>query len=108
MHSYESGSQSFPPGTVNNSPAEAGGIAAGDDPNGRNGDGAAGIGGPWICFLLPYIEQPALYQNFLLIQSQRPEVVDWFGNATYAATPIGNSHLQGFDCPSHPTPEPTN
>src|SRR5690242_12997045 len=64
LHNYEGDNQTFPPGTVNTSPA-ASPIAAGDDPNGRNGSGAAGIGGPWICFLLPYIEQPGLYQNFL-------------------------------------------
>jgi prepilin-type N-terminal cleavage/methylation domain-containing protein/prepilin-type processing-associated H-X9-DG protein len=103
LHNYESANKVFPPGTVNNSVAGSNGATtAGDDPNGHNGDGTAGIGGPWICFLLPYIEQPGLYNNFMLIQSQRPEVVDWFGNATYAATPIGNSHLTGFDCPAQP------
>ena len=92
----------FPPGTVNLSPA-SGTIAAGDDPNGRNGGGAVGIGGPWICFILPYIEQEALYRNFEQIESERPEVVDWFGNATYATTaPIGDKHLKAMDCPSHP------
>jgi prepilin-type N-terminal cleavage/methylation domain-containing protein/prepilin-type processing-associated H-X9-DG protein len=95
LHNYESTYKKFPPGTVNLS-------ANPDDPNGRNGSGAVGIGGPWICFLLPYIEQPGLYQNFEKIRTERPEVVDWFGNATYAATPVGDSHLVMMDCPSHP------
>jgi len=41
LHNYESTHQSLPPGTVNLSPA-AGAIAAGDDPNGRNGSKNAG------------------------------------------------------------------
>jgi prepilin-type N-terminal cleavage/methylation domain-containing protein/prepilin-type processing-associated H-X9-DG protein len=96
LHTYESANQVFPPGTINKS-------ANPNDPNGRNGGGAVGIGGPWICFILPYIEQEALHRNFRLIESQRPEVVDWFGNATYATTaPIGHEHLNAMDCPSHP------
>ena len=102
LHNYEAANKVFPPGTVNHSPAGSNGAAYGDDPNGHNGDGVPGIGGPWICFLLPYIEQPGLYNNFLLIQSQEAEVVDWFGNGAYAATPIGNSHLQAMDCPAQP------
>ena len=101
LHNFESANKVFPPGTVNTNPGTAP-VAYGDDPNGQSGDGNPGIGGPWICFILPYIEQPGLYSNFLLIQSQRAEVVDWFGNATYAATPIGNTHLQMMDCPAHP------
>src|SRR5262245_63721391 len=54
LHTYESAHKKFPPGTVNLSPAN-GAIAAGDDPNGRNGSGAVGIGAPWICFILPNI-----------------------------------------------------
>jgi prepilin-type processing-associated H-X9-DG protein len=73
-----------------------------NDPNGRNGSGAVGIGGPWICFILPNIEQQTLYQHFKKIESERPEVVDWFGNGTYAATPIGDQHLDAMDCPAHP------
>jgi prepilin-type N-terminal cleavage/methylation domain-containing protein/prepilin-type processing-associated H-X9-DG protein len=101
LHSYESANKKFPPGTVNLSPA-SGAIAAGDDPNGRNGSGRVGIGGPWICFILPHIEQQALYQNFKKIEAERPEVVDWFGNGTYAATQIGDKHLAAMDCPAHP------
>lgn len=101
LHNHESAFKYFPPGTVNLSPATAT-IAAGDDPNGRNGNGTVGIGGPWICFLLPFVEQQKLYDNFKLIESQRPEVVDWFGNGTYAATPVGDQHLVVMDCPAHP------
>jgi prepilin-type N-terminal cleavage/methylation domain-containing protein len=93
LHNYQSTFSVFPPGTVN---------PLGDDVNGRNGSGSAGIGGPWICFLLPYVDQTGLYNNFSKIVSERPEVVDWFGNGTYAATPIGNSHLPLMDCPTHP------
>jgi prepilin-type N-terminal cleavage/methylation domain-containing protein len=101
MHNYESANLCFPTGTINASPA-SGSIAAGDDPNGRNGAGPIGIGAPWICLMLSYLEQPGLLANSNLIISQRPEVVDWYGNATYAATPIGNKHFDAMDCPSHP------
>jgi type II secretory pathway pseudopilin PulG len=102
LHNYESSNGSFPPGTVNLSPA-SGSIAAGDDPNGRNGGGAVGIGAPWICFILPQIEQDALHRNFRTIEAQRPEVVDWFGHASYVNTaPIGAQRLPAMDCPSHP------
>lgn len=101
VHSFESTNRVLPPGTINKSPA-SGSIAAGDDPNGRNGSGTVGIGGPWICFILPHMEQNTLYQYFKKIESERPEVVDWFGNGTYAATPIGDQHLEAMDCPAHP------
>jgi prepilin-type N-terminal cleavage/methylation domain-containing protein/prepilin-type processing-associated H-X9-DG protein len=102
LHSFEGANKVFPPGTVNLSPA-SGTIAAGDDPNGRNGSGAVGIGAPWIVFLLPYIDQGPLFKNYELIASQKPEIVDWFGHATYATTaPIGDQHLKVMDCPSHP------
>ena len=102
LHNFEGEYKVLPPGTVNLSPA-SGGVAAGDDPNGRNGGGAVGIGGPWICFILPYIDQLALYQNFRTIETQRPEVVDWFGHASYVTTaPIGATHLITMDCPSQP------
>jgi hypothetical protein len=77
LHTYESASKKFPPGVINLSPA-SGSIAAGDDPNGRNGSGAIGIGGPWICMILPQIEQEALYRNFKKIESEKPEVVNFF------------------------------
>jgi prepilin-type processing-associated H-X9-DG protein len=71
--------------------------------DGKNGNGTVGIGGPWICFLLPYVDQEPLYRNFKLIESERPEVVDWFGNSTYATrAPIGDQHLIVMDCPTHP------
>jgi prepilin-type N-terminal cleavage/methylation domain-containing protein len=102
MHNYEEVFKVFPTGTINASPA-SGAIAAGDDPNGRNGGGAIGIGGPWICLMLPYIEQPVLHTYFMKIVHEKPEAVDWFGHATYVTTaPIGAQHLPAMDCPSHP------
>ena len=103
-HNYHDRHNRLPPGTINLSPA-SGSIAAGDDPNGRNGSGAVGIGAPWICLILPDMEQSALYANYQRIERERPEVVDWFGNGTYAATPIGNKHLAAMDCPTHPLSE---
>ena len=99
LHNYLSSAGVFPPGTVN-------GSATGpDDVNGHNGGGTAGIGGPWICHLLPYVDQANLYSNFSKIVNERVEAVDWFGNGTYAATPIGNTHLGIMDCPTHPRNE---
>jgi hypothetical protein len=83
----------FPTGTIN---------PVGDDPNGRNGSGQPGIGAPWICMMLPQLEQPTLFEYFMKICKEKPEVVDWFGNASYAATQIGEKHLKVMDCPSHP------
>ncbi|MGE0756889.1 MAG: DUF1559 domain-containing protein [Pirellulaceae bacterium] len=96
MHNYESTHGQFPTGTINARTDNP------NDPNGRNGGGAVGIGGPWICLMLPFLEQQALHNNFMKIVNERPEVVDWFGNATYAATPIGDKHLPSMDCPTHP------
>src|SRR6056297_3108128 len=92
MHNYHSTLNLFPSGVIN---------PAGDDPNGKHGSGAPGMGGPWICLMLPYIEQPALHDNFMKIVSERNEAVDWFGNGTYAATPIGDTRISAMDCPSH-------
>jgi prepilin-type N-terminal cleavage/methylation domain-containing protein len=93
LHNYEGVMTCFPTGTIN---------PVGDDPNGRNGSGQPGIGAPWICMMLAQLEQPTLFANFMKICNERPEVVDWFGNATYAATQIGDRHLNVMDCPSHP------
>ncbi|MCI0360400.1 MAG: DUF1559 domain-containing protein [Planctomycetaceae bacterium] len=105
LHNYEGTYLCFPPGTINHRPVGDG--AGPDDPNGRNGSGGFGptnpaIGGPWICMMLPFLEQPALHANFMKIANERPEVVDWFGNGTYAATQIGDRHLDAMDCPTHP------
>ncbi len=105
LHNYHSTYKVFPPGTINLSqnPADTGVAAPENDPNGRNGGGRVGIGGPWICFILPYIEQDVFHDYFRTIELQRPEVVDWFGHANYVATaPIGASHLDAMDCPAHP------
>ncbi|MCU0876411.1 MAG: DUF1559 domain-containing protein [Pirellulaceae bacterium] len=97
LHNYEGTHLCFPPGTINARTDNP------NDPNGRNGGGSVGIGGPWICFLLPFLEQQALHNNFMKIVNERPEVVDWFGNGTYAATPIGDSPFKAMSCPSHPS-----
>ncbi len=92
-HNYLEATGVLPPGVVNPVP---------DDPTGKNGGGSPGLGGPWSCFLLPYLDQTALYNNFSKIASERPEVVDWMGNGTYKATPVGDRHLPIYDCPTHP------
>jgi prepilin-type N-terminal cleavage/methylation domain-containing protein len=105
LQTFESAFKVYPPGTVNLSqnPADTSVTPPENDPNGRNGGGRRGIGAPWICFLLPHVEEEALYDNYKLIESQRPEVVDWFGHANYVNTaPIGASHIPVMDCPSHP------
>lgn len=120
LHNYESSNGQLPAGTVNTNPG-SGTIAAGDDPNGRNGGSPygqflpfpasgsavnAGIGGPWICYILDHIEQPALYANFDKIRRERAEVVDWFGKQPeYANNLIGDKHLEAMDCPVHPINE---
>jgi prepilin-type N-terminal cleavage/methylation domain-containing protein/prepilin-type processing-associated H-X9-DG protein len=124
-HTYESSTGYFPPGVINLNPGN-GTIAAGDDPNGRNGgspygqflptsgltpawDGVTnaaanyGIGGSWIHYILPHIEQQALYERFDRIRRERAEVVDWFGKQPeYTDNLIGDQHLDAMDCPSHP------
>jgi prepilin-type processing-associated H-X9-DG protein len=55
--------------------------------------------------MLPFIEQQPLHNNFMKVVLERPEVVDWFGNGAYSATPIGNTHVAFMDCPSHVTSE---
>ncbi|MDZ4684088.1 MAG: DUF1559 domain-containing protein [Planctomycetaceae bacterium] len=95
LHNYHDNFNTFPPGTVN---------PIGENPNGQNGGGAAGIGGPWICFLLPYLDQNPQYTAFSKIVAERPEVVDWFGNATYTSQGItvGGETFPAMNCPTHP------
>jgi prepilin-type N-terminal cleavage/methylation domain-containing protein len=100
LHNYHDAFKVFPPGVVNGRTGT--GATGPDNPNGANGNGTFAIGGPWICFLLPYLDQTPLYNNFTKIANERPEVADWFGNGTYAATQIGDRHLEMMDCPSHP------
>jgi prepilin-type processing-associated H-X9-DG protein len=93
---YHDAMNFFPSGAIN---------PLGDDPNGKNGSGAVGMGGPWICLMLPYLEQSALHENFMIIVRSRPEVTDWFGNGAYSATPIGNTRISPMNCPAHPGSE---
>jgi len=113
LHNYESAHGVFPPGVENPNPGN-GTIAAGDDPNGRNGSGGFlpytgttpfthfGIGAPWACFVLSFVEQEALERNFRKIQAERPDVCDWFGNSYYNATQIGHVRINPMDCMAHP------
>ena len=64
MHNYEEVFKVFPTGTINASPS-SGAIAAGDDPNGRNGGGAIWPGRPRACLIVAYIQKPALHTHFL-------------------------------------------
>src|SRR6185369_13505481 len=100
LHNYEGSFRCFPLGTINTAKDTAGNFDY-NDPNGRNGSGQPGIGAPWICGLLPFLDQQPLFNNFTKIANERPEVVDWFGNSAYAATPVGDKHLAAMDCPSH-------
>ena len=95
LHNYLDAYTVFPPGTVN---------PLGDDQNGRNGGGGAGIGAPWIIFLLPYLDQTVHYQGFAKIAAERPEIIDWFGNGTYTSQGItvGADPLPFTACPTHP------
>src|SRR5687767_2047336 len=78
IHNYEGANKVLPPGTINLNPGN-GTIAAGDDPNGRNGSGGIqpggvyggttpfnhiGIGASWICHILCFVDQDALYKNY--------------------------------------------
>lgn len=113
---HESSYKVYPPGTINLNPGN-GTIAAGDDPNGRNGSAGVGnnpytgpnpftnigIGASWICHILCYIEEDAMYDNYKRIEHETCDVTDWFGNAYYEfIAPCGMERLQKMDCPSHP------
>lgn len=108
LHNYHDSHNIFPPGTVNGRTLT--GANGPDNPNGANGagpsaaDGGRAIGGPWIAFLLPYIDQTAHYTGFSQIVAERPEVVDWFGNGTYfnVGITVGRVHLPAMLCPTHP------
>jgi prepilin-type N-terminal cleavage/methylation domain-containing protein len=96
LHNYHDVYKAFPPGTVNAHRTHS--------INGQNGSGRIGIGAPWICQLLPQLEQKAMFDHVQIIISERPEVVDWFGNGTYTSRGIlvGSQQFAAMDCPSHP------
>lgn len=98
LHNYHDTHTTFPPGVVN---------PLGEDHNGRNGSGQAGIGSNWALLLLPFIDQAPNYQGVVTITSQRPEVVDWLGNGTYTnqGITVGRDPLPVTGCPSHPAPD---
>ncbi|QDV51962.1 DUF1559 domain-containing protein [Gimesia fumaroli] len=95
LHNYHSTHTVFPPGSVN---------GAGDNPNGSNGSGGVAIGGSWILMLLADIEQSAMFDDFMKIANERPEVLDWLGNGTYTSQGIyvGSKQISSMLCPSHP------
>ncbi|WP_336520299.1 DUF1559 domain-containing protein [Planctellipticum variicoloris] len=95
MHNYHDAFNQFPPGVIN---------ALGEDPNGRNGGGGAGMCGNWMVLMLPYMDQAANYAGYTKIMQERPEAVDWFGNGTYTGQGIniGRDRLPLTNCPTHP------
>jgi prepilin-type N-terminal cleavage/methylation domain-containing protein len=100
LHNYHEIYNVFPSGTVN--PVDNGTTCSWV--NGVNGAGGPGIGAPWICQLLPQLDQNALFEEVQIIIAERPEVVDWFGNGTYTSRNIfvGSKHITAMDCPTHP------
>ena len=61
-----------------------------------------GIGAPWICHILPYIEQDA-FTRTTKESKANAAIPLTVGNAYYdTIAPVGNTHLQAMDCPSHP------
>ncbi|WP_339730742.1 DUF1559 domain-containing protein [uncultured Gimesia sp.] len=95
LHNYHSTFMVFPPGSVN---------GRGDNPNGSNGSGGVAIGGSWILMLLADIEQSAMFDDFMTIANERPEVLDWLGNGTYTSQgmDVGSKQINIMLCPSHP------
>lgn len=95
LHNYHSTYTVFPPGSVN---------GRGDNPNGAHGSGTAAIGGSWILMLLADIEQSAMFDDFMTIANERPEVLDWLGNGVYTAQgmDVGSKQINSMLCPSHP------
>lgn len=95
LHNYHETYGVFPPGTVN---------PRAPNPNGGNGGGGDALGAPWICQMLPQLDQNAMFEQVQVIADERPEVVDWFGNGTYTSQGItvGSEHFPAMDCPSHP------
>jgi prepilin-type N-terminal cleavage/methylation domain-containing protein len=99
LANYEEAYKVYPPGSVNGTDT-----VAQIKINGSNGNGTVGIGAPWICHLLAYLDQSAMAEEVATINAERPEVVDWFGNATYVNRGMltGSRHLPIMDCPTHP------
>ncbi|HVJ85184.1 MAG TPA: DUF1559 domain-containing protein [Caulifigura sp.] len=111
LHNYHDVYRVFPPGQVNvkNGLRNDPGFNGIEDMDGYNGAVVSatvglGPGTNWAVSILAQIDQTAMFNNFMKIASERPEVIDWFGNGTYAAFPVGNQHLPAFRCPSSPTP----
>lgn len=67
LHNYATVQQVFPPGGVH------GGDGGVDLPQGNAG---ARIGGNWLIFLLPFLEEEAYYQHFAAWMATRPDTLD--------------------------------
>jgi len=95
LHNYHDTHRIFPPGVVN--PRDP-------NPNGANGSGTPAMGANWAAFILPYMEQQALWEEVATIERERREVVDWYGNGVYISRGItvGSQSLPFYSCPSHP------
>jgi prepilin-type N-terminal cleavage/methylation domain-containing protein len=96
IHNYHDTHRIFSPGVVN--PRDP-------NPNGANGSGTPAIGANWAAFLLPFIEQPALWEEVSTIGREKREIVDWYGNGVYINRnmTVGSQPLPAFSCPSHPS-----
>lgn len=104
LHNYHDVYLRFPPGQVNNRTGAPGTNTGPENSDGSNGSGAFGPGSTWSLSILAQIEQVAIFNNFMKIANERPEVIDWLGNSTYANFPVGNKQMDAFSCPSSPNP----
>ncbi len=96
LHNYHDTHRVFTPGVVN--PRDP-------NPNGANGSGTPAMGANWAAFILPFMEQPALWEEVVTIGREKREIVDWYGNGVYInrGMTVGSQPLPAFSCPSHPT-----
>ena len=96
LHNYHDTHRVFPQGVFN--PRDP-------NPNGANGSGTRAMGANWAAFILPFMEQQALWEQVATIDRERPEVVDWYGNGFYInrGITVGSQPLPMYSCPSHPS-----
>lgn len=104
LHNYHDVYLRFPPGQVNNRAGAPGTSTGPENSDGSNGSGNVGPGSTWSLSILAQLEQGPMFNNFMKIAGEKPEVIDWLGNATYVNYPVGNSQLPAFTCPSSPMP----
>jgi prepilin-type N-terminal cleavage/methylation domain-containing protein len=63
--------------------------------------GTSSWGASWLVWILPYIEQNAMFTNMLFDQGTS----GWGGRADHNKAQAGNVVLQAYRCPSSPLPE---